>query len=121
VRLLLDAQLSGRHLGGPLRRDGHDVVAACEDAGMATRTDPELFRFAADEGRILITCDMDDYPELVNDWAHARLDHAGCILIAGVRNNEYGVILRAVRAKLAEFPDAAEWVNQARYAGRSPA
>lgn len=121
MRLLLDAQLSGRWLGDPLRRDGHDVLAASENPEKARLSDPEILRLGAEEGRIVVTCDMDDYPGMVNEWAHLRLDHAGCILISGARNNEYGAILRAIRSKLAEFPDHRQWVNQARYIGRSSA
>jgi len=121
VRLLLDAQLSGRWVGVPLRNDGHDVLAACEHPPIAKMPDPEVLRLAADQARIVVTCDMDDYPGLANQWAHARMDHAGCIFIAGMNNNEYGAILRAVRASLAAYPDPTDWVNQARYATRSSA
>ena len=121
MRLLLDAQLSGRWIGEPLRRLGHDVLAATEDPRFTALPDERLLRVAAAEGCIVVTCDMDDFPGLIQEWAHLGIDHAGCIFVPSLRNDEYGAVIAAVQALLGVYPRHEEWVNQGRYAHRSSA
>jgi len=51
LRLLLDANLSGRRIARPLREDGHDVVALSERPELERLADPEVLALAAAEDR----------------------------------------------------------------------
>jgi hypothetical protein len=113
VRLLLDANLSGRRLARPLRGDGHDVLALSERPELEGLADPEVLALAAAEGRILITRNSRDFAPLLRDWAEAGRSHAGCILIWTLRHDEFGPILRGLRHLLAERPHQSAWVDLA--------
>jgi hypothetical protein len=109
VRLLLDANLSGRRIGRSLREDGHDVLALDERVDLEGLADPEVLGLAADEGRILITRNSRDFAPLLRVWAEADRSHAGCVLIWSLRHDEFGSILRGVRPLLATRPQQAAW------------
>lgn len=61
-----------------LRRLGHDVITSL-DARKANSAvpDDEVLAFAADEGRILLTCNRRHFLRL---HRHRTLDHAGIVL-----------------------------------------
>lgn len=113
MRLLLDANLSGRRLGRPLRDDGHDVVALSERLELEGLADPEVLALAAAEGRILVTRNSRDFAPLLRDWAEAGRSHAGCILIWTLRHDEFGPILQGLRHLLDGRPDRSAWVDLA--------
>jgi predicted nuclease of predicted toxin-antitoxin system len=70
MRLLLDAHLSGRHVGDPLRDDGHDVRAADSELALEGASDEEVLALAIAEGRILVTADKFlDAPHFLNEIA----------------------------------------------------
>jgi predicted nuclease of predicted toxin-antitoxin system len=57
VKLFLDENLSPQH-AAELRAEGHDAVAVV-DIGLSGAPDPEVLRFAVENGRILVTLDAD--------------------------------------------------------------
>jgi len=109
VRLLLDANLSGRRIARPLREDGHDVVALSERPDLEGLADPGVLELAAAEGRILVTRNSRDFAPLLRQWAEAGQSHAGCVLIWTLRHEEFGPILEGIRGMLAERPEQAAW------------
>jgi hypothetical protein len=120
LRLLLDLHVSGRAVGGPLRADGHDVVAGDEVPRYRGMPDADLLVAATAEGRVVVTFDV-DYDEVVQDCVDEGIDHAGVILILGLGTNEFGAMLRAIRAVLAQLPEQESWRNLLMRVGRSPA
>ncbi|MFN2569240.1 MAG: DUF5615 family PIN-like protein [Candidatus Dormibacteria bacterium] len=118
MRLLLDAHLSGRVIGRRLRETGHDVLAVDEDSGLRGADDADLLQLAAAEGRILITCDVADFPDLLRDQAEAGEKHAGCIIFVGLDHSEFGSLLSAPNVVLARFPSQADWVDRPLFVGR---
>lgn len=73
---------------------------------------------AAAQGRILVTCDVADLPDLLRDRAENRRCHAGCIILVGVDHSEFGAILRTLGAVLAARPHAHDWLDLALFVGR---
>lgn len=104
MRLLLDANLSGRRIARPLRRDGHDVTALSERPDLEGLADPDVLALAAAEDRILVTRNSRDVAALLREWAEGGRSHAGCILIWTLRLDEFGPILEGLRSLLHERP-----------------
>jgi predicted nuclease of predicted toxin-antitoxin system len=111
MRLLLDANLSGRRIGGPLRERGHDVLALAEHLESEGLDDPDVLALAAAERRVLITRNSRDFAPLVREWAEAKRAHAGCILIWTLEHHELGAIVRQVERLLEERPHHADWLD----------
>ena len=109
MRLLLDANLSGPRIAGPLRDDGHDVVALSEHVEWEGLADPEVLALAAIEERILVTRPSRDFAPLLRAWAEAGRSHGGCVLVWTLRHHEFGPILVGLRRLLAERPDQSDW------------
>lgn len=70
------------------------------------------------DGRVLVTCDVADFPPILREWAEAGRSHAGVILIHGIRHNEFGLLLGAIKKLAADHPDPAAWRDRAAVAGR---
>jgi predicted nuclease of predicted toxin-antitoxin system len=63
-RLLLDEHYSAE-IADRLCGDGHDVVAVVADAELRALPDAELFRWAADRGRRIVTENIKDFRPLL--------------------------------------------------------
>ena len=64
VRLLLDEHYSAG-IARRLRANGHGVVAVAEDTELRAQPDAELFRYAASEGRRIVTENIKDFRRLL--------------------------------------------------------
>lgn len=113
MRLLLDADLSPRHIGLPLRARGHDVVSLGDDVARRELADPQVLELAAGEGRVLITRNSKDFAPLLRAWADEGRHHAGCILVWTLRSHEFGPIIDGVARLLSARPDPADWKDLA--------
>lgn len=109
MRLLLDANLSGRRIARPLRRDGHDVLALSERSDLEGLADADVLALAASDERILVTRNSRDFAPLLREWAEAGRMHAGCVLIWTFRHDEFGPILEGLRRLLAERSEQSAW------------
>jgi hypothetical protein len=63
-RLLLDEHY-GAEIADRLCVDGHDVVAVVGNAGLRALPDAELFRWAAERGRRIVTENIKDFRPLL--------------------------------------------------------
>jgi len=109
VRLLLDANLSPKRVGRPLKDRGHDVLSLASDVALGALADPEVPALAAEQQRILITRNSRDFVPLLREWAESDRHHHGCILIWTLAHNEFRKIVRGVARLLDERPDAKAW------------
>ncbi len=112
MRLLLDANLSPRRIGGPLRVAGHDVVALAEDASLEGLDDPLVLELAAGQERVLITRNSRDFAPLAREWAEAQRTHSGLILIWTLDHNEFGKIVAGVERLISQWPTHEQWRDQ---------
>lgn len=113
MRLLLNAQLSGRVVGRHLRSAGHDVVALDEQRSLEGIDDSTVLELAAREGRVLITHNVKDFPDILREWAEQDRHHAGCVLVVGIAFNEFRQIIDSV---LAMTPSQPGWNDRAVFA-----
>lgn len=111
MRLLLDAHLSHRSVGRPLRERGHDALALQEHPTLAVLSDGDVLALAATEERILVTCNAKHFDPLARDWADLGRDHAGVVLIWTLGTHEHEPIVDRVSQLLDTNPDHAEWRN----------
>ncbi|HWH45514.1 MAG TPA: DUF5615 family PIN-like protein [Thermoleophilaceae bacterium] len=118
VRLLLDEHLSPPAIAKPLRDRGHDVRAVAEEPPLVGATDEALLALAARERRILVTCDVQDFPRIARERAQLGHDHHGCLLLAGVDHHEFGEILGMIDGALAARPDQDEWRDYVAWGAR---
>lgn len=109
MRLLLDANLSPRRVGEPLRGHGHDVRAIAGEPELEGLDDAAVLELAATDGRILVTRNSRDFAPLCRTWAEAAREHAGVILIWTLSTEQHGKIVRAVERRLVEIPSQPDW------------
>jgi predicted nuclease of predicted toxin-antitoxin system len=118
LRLLLDAHVSGHTIGRRLRDAGHDVFALDEHRELERLDDQLVLELAAQEERILVTFDVRDFSGILQDWAIGGRSHAGCILVVGVAQNEFGVILRLLTDAFTAKAEQVEWRDLSIFLGR---
>jgi predicted nuclease of predicted toxin-antitoxin system len=109
LRLLLDANLSSRRIGGPLREQGHDVRGVADEPELEGLDDVSVLELASHDQRILITRNSRDFAPICRIWAEAGRDHAGVILIWSLSHRQYGEIIAGVERWLGEIPSATAW------------
>jgi hypothetical protein len=111
VRLLLDAHVSGPGVGGPLRANGHDVRALDQEPELEGLDDDDVLALASEDGRILVTHNVADFPGILREWAGAGRSHAGLILVYRVEHREFGLILRGIERWLDLRPRQEDWLD----------
>jgi predicted nuclease of predicted toxin-antitoxin system len=111
VRVLLDAHLSGKRLGGLLARRGHDVLALADDPTLAPLSDEAVLALATAEGRVLVTRNSKDFAPILRRWAEGARSHAGCVLLWSVDHHEHARIAKQLERLFAERPRQAAWRN----------
>jgi len=114
VRLLLDAHLSSRHVGRPLSKAGHDVLALDQDQALASLADPEVLALASEQGRIVVTHNLRHFVPIARGLMEANRSHSGLILVT-LPHNEYGAILRRLEQTFAARPDQHDWVDHVEF------
>ena len=111
MRLRLDAHVSGRNVGGPLRDRGHDVRAVAEDAANEGLDDEEVLELATSEERILVTHNVADFLEILREWAAVGRSHAGIILVYGIDHREFATVMRGIERWLERQPQQEAWAD----------
>ncbi|MBA2296536.1 MAG: DUF5615 family PIN-like protein [Actinobacteria bacterium] len=109
MRLLLDANLSDKRIGRPLRERGHDVRGIAAEAELEGLDDEPVLQLATSDERILITRNSRDFAPICRTWAEGGRVHAGVILIWTLSHRQYGEILEGVEDWLRELPTPQAW------------
>jgi hypothetical protein len=104
IRLYLDADVDVR-LAANLRRAGYDCVSARE-VGNAALDDETQMVFAANEGRTLLTHNIQHFVPIFERWWHAGLSHPGVVVSQQVPLGE--LQRRVLRLLDATAPDEME-------------
>ncbi len=119
MRLLLDVHHS-RFATEQLRAAGYDVLAAADEAVLASLSDEELLRAAAAVDRALVTENAKDFDRIVRAWSATGEHHGGVIFTSPLRyrraSRAYPANLVAgLLAFLAETPadqtDLVHWLS----------
>lgn len=70
-----------------------------------------MLALATSDERILVTHNVSDFPAILRDWASAGRSHAGVILVYGIAQNEFDLLMRGILRWLELRPDRHEWVD----------
>jgi len=111
VRFLLDAHVSGPRVGRRLEDAGHDVRALDQEPALEGLADDEVLALAAEEGRILVTHNIRDFPNILREWAEAQRSHAGAILVYGIDHSEFELIIRGIERWVELYSEPADWID----------
>lgn len=114
LRLLLDADMSSHSLASMLQDAGHEVLASGFRDDLKQLDDPILFSFTQSEQRIMITHNLADFPDILNEWAAAARPHHGCIL-SHLPTNAFGEMKRRFALWFSRFPAPDDWLDRAIY------
>lgn len=82
--------------------------------------DEELLALAAEEERVLVTCDINDFPAITRRWVEAGYTHAGCAIIVGIDHSEFGTIIDTIASAIAVYPEQAAWRDLTLFLSRAP-
>jgi hypothetical protein len=118
LRLLLDAHVSGPRIAVALREQGHEVRAADEERELDGWGDQALLELASAEGRIMVSFDVKDFPDIARSWAEADRPHAGLAIVVGIDHGEFGTILRALDQSFKARPAQDDWANYTCFVSR---
>ena len=113
MRLLLDAHVSGRHVGDALRARGHDVRAVDQERELEGLRDEAMLELATADRRILVTFDVGDFPGILRAWGIAGRQHAGLILVYGLLHRGHGPTIRGIEQRLERRANQADWIDVA--------
>jgi hypothetical protein len=80
LRLYLDEDIQAQALLAGLRARAVDVVTTSE-AGRAVTDDESQLAFATTEGRVLVTCNVVDFPRIHGQWLALEKEHAGIVIV----------------------------------------
>ena len=109
MRLLVDAQLSDRGIGEPLRSRGHNVVALQVDDALNALSDESVLALATDQGRVLVTRNARDFDPLARRRASRNRSHAGLVLIWTLQTTAFDLIVERVDELCALRPEPDDW------------
>ena len=112
LRLATDEDFNNRILRGVLRRNpGVDIIRA-QDAGLRGRGDDEVLKWAATEGRVLLTHDVATMRQFADERIAAGLPMPGVFELA--QDVPIGIAIEEILL-LAECSLEGEWEGQIRF------
>ena len=66
----------------------------------------------------MVTFNVRDFAPILRLWAEEQRPHAGCLLLVGIAQHDFGVILERISAVTEERPWQQDWVDRALFLGR---
>ncbi len=119
MRLLLDEHLSPE-VASQLQSQGIDAVAAAAMPGLRQLSDEELLRWAAGEGRALVTENVRDFAPLQGAYLNGAEQHCGLVFTSAARfprrRSAIGPLVRALAALsrcIADLRSDVHWLQAA--------
>jgi hypothetical protein len=112
IRFVTDEHIARALIVG-LRRELEDIdIVRVQDVGLRTMDDPTILRWAADQGRVLITHDVRTMP----DFAHRRVAEAAAMsgVLVVPTTMPIGTAI-AELSTIAAASDPEEWANRVVY------
>jgi hypothetical protein len=102
-----------------LRSRGHDVLALDEQRELDGLADQDVLALAALESRILVTFNVRDFAPIMREWGEAQRSHAGGMMLVGIEQNQFGLIIDRISATLDAWPAQEDWTDRSVFVGRA--
>lgn len=102
MRLYLDDNLDSNVLIGLVRQAGHEVISP-RAVGTRGVTDEEHLRYAAAQGMVLLTANVEDFLMLHEVWRAQARQHYGILLVYHERHPTRGMTSREIAAAITEI------------------
>lgn len=115
LRFYLDRHVDER-FARTLRHRGYDAVTTRE-VGNERADDEEQLAWAANDGRVVLTSDLADFPRLATEWFLAGRNHAGIVVMVQPSRVAYRTLVRRL-LRLADALTADEMVNRVEWLDR---
>lgn len=80
-------------LAPALRRRGYDAQSTAE-AGNLSLSDENQLRYATEQGKTILTYNIEDFVSLTHQWHEQGIAHAGIILSEQFSQRRFGELLR---------------------------
>jgi predicted nuclease of predicted toxin-antitoxin system len=113
LRLVSDADFSGRLYRALLRREPGLDILRVQDVGLRLAPDPDILAWAATEGRIVLTQDRSTMPGFAYDRVRAGLPMPGVFVIRGLQIPTGQIVQEILTVALCSTQD--EWKGQVVY------
>jgi predicted nuclease of predicted toxin-antitoxin system len=91
LAFLADENFNGDIFRGILRENAQVDLVRAQDVGLSGQTDPEVLRWAAENGRIVLTHDLASMPHFADDRVVQGLEMPGVIAVR--RNLPYSSVI----------------------------
>ena len=114
VAFYLDEDLQSHALIAGLRARAVDVLTTSEATREETDDEAQL-AFATAEGRVLVSCNVLDFPRIHGEWLAAQKEHAGIVMVPQQRWPVGQVLARLLA--LHSALNAGEMRNRIEYLG----
>jgi predicted nuclease of predicted toxin-antitoxin system len=97
VKLLLDEQISGK-IAARLRKQGVDAIAVAADPALRGLRDPDVFEFAQQQNRTVVTYDRMDFEVVLRNFAATGREHHGLVIVHPARfpNSDFARLVRSL-------------------------
>lgn len=105
MKLLLDEMLCAR-IAEQIRACGHDAVAVDETPELRGLPDPELFAFAQEQVRAIVTYNREDFLALDREYQSRQQEHRGIVILHPRRFPQGTASIGVLVAALASFVEA---------------
>lgn len=111
MRLLLDEHISWK-VAERLRERGIDAIAVGAERSLRGMPDRALFDAAQEMGRVVVTYDLADFDRLVREYAGARREHHGLVIVHPTRfpNSQLTRLADALARQARSLPPGGSFV-----------
>lgn len=94
------------------------MLALDEHRELDGLADSDVLALASQELRVVVTFNVRDFAPILREWAERQRPHAGCLLLVGIAQNEFPLILKRIGTALDERPEQKDWIDRALFLGR---
>jgi predicted nuclease of predicted toxin-antitoxin system len=110
ITLLTDEDVDGPAITIAREQFGLQVIRVV-DAGFAHTDDLEVFRYAEQNGYVVVTGNFKDFPTILAEWVAAGNQHSGVIIIGSKHHkNSLHIARKLAEITTQDMRNRVEWI-----------